>query len=146
VGKAVNGSFSVKLLAGGTCALIASPGGSLSYFPALPLRLSFDVLSPATYIHNLMANPLTPTYGHEASAVLSASVYSDLGVTSGTLTFKVGKTVLCAATVTNGAGSCTITKDTLLKAGTYAAVASYAKTDPSSALKPSSTAWALTIR
>jgi hypothetical protein len=117
----------------GTCLVTATRAGDATYNPATSTTAT-ETFNPAALVATTTTLTITgasTVYGHESTAVLSATVTgSGSTLPTGTVTFKTGSTVLCTTstfTTVNShtiSASCSIT-NMLLVVGSYPVTVTY---------------------
>ena len=124
----INGSV-VLFVTVGSCVIDANQGGDNTYAPAPQLQEAITVTEgPASTVTDLSLAHPTLTYGHEEEETFTATVVANGGgvVPTGRVVVKAGTKTLCSIKVIDGRGSCS-PKATVLKKGTYLAIATFAE-------------------
>jgi YVTN family beta-propeller protein len=145
VGACTVSNGTVSFPAPGPCEIIANQAGDSEYEPAPPVHQTTNVTaSKAATVTSLSLTQASVEYGSEQNQTANVAITSAGGgvIPSGSIAVKSGMTVVCTATITNGAGSCSLAA-TAVKPGSRSLTAYYTATTHFGASK--STAASFTV-
>jgi hypothetical protein len=124
-GCSVSGS-TLSATSAGTCVVTATMAGNTDYNPVSSSPTTITV-NPAASTTALSLSSGSIAYGHEQAETMSVTVsaQSSTLVPTGTVTISAGSATICAITLVDGKGSCTLSASQLQR-GTYELVATFA--------------------